>query len=39
MELDLSILWFAALYIALDVVTAGMSGVIEASLTDLLRAA
>ena len=34
MEIDLSILWFAVLYIALDVLTSGMSGVIMASLTD-----
>jgi membrane associated rhomboid family serine protease len=34
-ELDLSILWFAALYIALDVLTGGMSGVLKASLTNL----
>ncbi len=34
MDLDLSILWFAVLYIVLDVFTSGMSGVIRASLTD-----
>jgi membrane associated rhomboid family serine protease len=34
MEFDLSILWFAVLYIALDVLTSGMSGVIMANLTD-----
>jgi membrane associated rhomboid family serine protease len=34
MELDLSILWFAVLYIAMDVLTSGMSGVIMANLTD-----
>jgi membrane associated rhomboid family serine protease len=34
MEFDLSILWFAVLYIAMDVLTSGMSGVIMANLTD-----
>ncbi|MGP0062962.1 MAG: rhomboid family intramembrane serine protease [Isosphaeraceae bacterium] len=34
MEFDLSILWFAVVYIAIDVMTSGMSGVIMASLTD-----
>ena len=34
-ELDLSILWFAAMYITLDVLTGGMSGVLRASLTNL----
>ncbi len=34
-EVDLSILWFAALYIGLDVLTGGMSGVVRASLTNL----
>jgi hypothetical protein len=34
-ELDLSILWFGAMYIALDVLTGGMSGVVRASLTNL----
>jgi membrane associated rhomboid family serine protease len=34
-ELDLSILWFGAMYIALDVLTGGMSGVLKASLTNL----
>jgi membrane associated rhomboid family serine protease len=34
-ELDLSILWFGAMYIALDVFTGGMSGVLKASLTNL----
>ncbi len=34
MDLDLSILWFAVLYIVLDVLTSGMSGVIRAALTD-----
>jgi membrane associated rhomboid family serine protease len=33
-EIDLSILWFAVLYIAMDVLTSGMSGVIMANLTD-----
>ena len=35
MEFDLSILWFAALYIALDVFSGGLSGVMRASLTNL----
>jgi membrane associated rhomboid family serine protease len=35
MEFDLSILWFAALYIALDVFSGGLSGVLRASLTSL----
>lgn len=35
MEFDISILWFAAMYIALDVFTGGLSGVLRASLTDL----
>jgi membrane associated rhomboid family serine protease len=35
MEFDLSILWFAAMYIALDVFTGGLSGVLKASLTNL----
>ncbi len=35
MEFDLSILWFAAMYITLDVLTGGMSGVLRASLTNL----
>ena len=34
-EVDLSILWFGAMYIALDVLTGGMSGVLKASLTNL----
>ena len=34
MEIDLSILWFAVLYIAMDVLTSGMSGVVMAHLTD-----
>ena len=34
MAIDLSILWFAVLYIAMDVLTSGMSGVIMASLTE-----
>jgi membrane associated rhomboid family serine protease len=34
MEVDLSILWFAVLYILLDVLTSGMSGVVMANLTD-----
>lgn len=34
-EFDLSILWFAAMYIALDVFTGGLSGVMRASLTNL----
>lgn len=34
-EFDMSILWFAALYIAYDVVSGGMSGVVRASLTSL----
>jgi membrane associated rhomboid family serine protease len=34
MEVDLSILWFAVLYILWDVLTAGMSGVVMANLTD-----
>lgn len=34
-EFDLSILWFAAMYIALDVFTGGLSGVLKASLTNL----
>ncbi len=34
MEFDLSILWFAVLYIAMDVLTSGMSGVIMANLTN-----
>jgi membrane associated rhomboid family serine protease len=33
-DIDLSILWFAALYIALDVITAGMTGVVMANLSD-----
>lgn len=33
-EIDLSILWFAVLYIAMDVMTSGMSGVIMANLTE-----
>jgi hypothetical protein len=35
MEFDLSILWFAALYIALDVFSGGLSGVLRASLSSL----
>lgn len=35
MEFDLSILWFAAMYIALDVFSGGLSGVLKASLTNL----
>ncbi len=35
MEFDLSILWFAAMYIALDVFSGGMSGVVKASFTNL----
>ncbi len=34
-EFDLSILWFAAMYIALDVLSGGLSGVLRASLTNL----
>jgi membrane associated rhomboid family serine protease len=34
MEIELSILWFAVLYIGLDVLGAGMSGVVMANLTD-----
>jgi membrane associated rhomboid family serine protease len=34
-EFDLSILWFAALYIALDVFSGGLSGVVTAGLTNL----
>jgi membrane associated rhomboid family serine protease len=34
MEIDLSILWFAVLYIVMDVLTSGMSGVVMAHLTD-----
>ncbi len=36
-EFDLSILWFAAMYIALDVCSGGLSGVVRASLTNLSR--
>lgn len=32
-EIDLSILWFAALYIGLDVLTAGLSGVVMANVS------
>jgi membrane associated rhomboid family serine protease len=35
MEFDLSILWFAAMYIALDVFSGGLSGVLRANLTSL----
>ena len=35
MEFDLSILWFAAIYIALEVFSGGLSGVVKASLTNL----
>lgn len=35
MEFDLSILWFAAMYIAMDVLSGGLSGVLRASLTKL----
>jgi membrane associated rhomboid family serine protease len=35
MEFDLSILWFAAMYIAVDVFSCGLSGVLKASLTNL----
>jgi membrane associated rhomboid family serine protease len=35
MEFDLSILWFAAMYIALDVFTGGLSGILKASITNL----
>lgn len=34
-EFDLSILWFAAMYIAFDVLSGGLSGVLRASLTNL----
>ncbi len=33
MEIDLSILWFAALYLVYELLTAGMSGVIMANVT------
>jgi membrane associated rhomboid family serine protease len=36
-EFDVSILWFAAMYIALDVFSGGLSGVVRASLTNLSR--
>jgi membrane associated rhomboid family serine protease len=36
-EFDLSILWFAAMYIALDIFSGGLSGVVRASLTNLSR--
>jgi membrane associated rhomboid family serine protease len=35
MEFDLSILWFAAIYIAMEVFSGGMSGILRASLTNL----
>jgi membrane associated rhomboid family serine protease len=35
MEFDLSILWFAVIYIALEVFSGGLSGVLRASLTNL----
>jgi membrane associated rhomboid family serine protease len=35
MELDLSILWFAALYIGFDVLTAGLSGVLMANVSNI----
>jgi membrane associated rhomboid family serine protease len=37
MEIELSILWFVVLYIILDVLTTGMSGVVMANVTDYSR--
>jgi hypothetical protein len=34
MEFDLSILWFAVLYIAMDIFSGGLSGVVRASVTN-----